>query len=75
MPSPLTSVWTATEKEVLGLWHGATENSTVAKSLLEDLMERGLDPDRPMLFVIDGSKALRKAIREVFGASAPVPRA
>ena len=61
-------------KQVLGLWHGATENSTVAKSLLEDLMERGLDPDRPMLFVIDGSKALRKAIREVFGASAPVQR-
>ena len=37
-------------------------------------MERGLDPNRPMLFVIDGSKALRKAICEVFGASAPVQR-
>ena len=61
-------------KQVLGLWHGATENSTVAKALLEDLMKRGLDPNRPMLFVIDGSKALRKAIREVFGASAPVQR-
>ena len=36
--------------------------------------ERGLDPERPLLFVIDGSKALRKAIREVFGASAPVQR-
>jgi transposase-like protein len=67
--------------KIVGEWgrqsayrHGATENSTVAKSLLEDLMERGLDPDRPMLFVIDGSKALRKAIREVFGASAPVQR-
>lgn len=61
-------------KQVLGLWHGATENSTVAKGLLEDLMERGLDPNQPMLFVIDGSKALRKAIREVFGSDAPVQR-
>lgn len=61
-------------KQVLGLWHGATENSTVAKGLLEDLMERGLDPSNPLLFIIDGSKALRKAIREVFGSHAPVQR-
>ena len=53
---------------------GATENSTVAKGLLEDLMERGLDPSNPLLFIIDGSKALRKAIREVFGSHAPVQR-
>lgn len=33
-------------KRVLGLWHGATENSTVVKALLEDLVERGLDPER-----------------------------
>ncbi len=61
-------------KHVLGLWHGATENSTVVKGLLEDLIERGLDPEQPLLFVIDGSKALRKAIREVFGSDAPVQR-
>ena len=61
-------------KQGLGLWHGATENSTVAKGLLEDLIERGLDPGQPMLFVIDGSKALRKAIREVFGADARAQR-
>ena len=61
-------------KQVLGLWHGAAENSTVAKGLLEDLMERGLDPSNPLLFIIDGSKALRKAIREVFGSHAPVQR-
>ena len=62
------------KKQVLGLWHGATENSTVVKGLLEDLIERGLDPGQPPLFVIDGSKALRKAIREVFGSDALVQR-
>ena len=62
------------KKQVLGLWHGATENSTVVKGLLEDLIERGLEPAQPPLFVIDGSKALRKAIREVFGSDALVQR-
>jgi putative transposase len=57
----------------LGLWQGSTENATVATALLSDLVERGLDPEQGMLFVIDGSKALRKAIRAVFG-EAPVQR-
>jgi transposase-like protein len=57
----------------LGLWEGSTENATVATALLSDLVERGLDPEQGMLFVIDGSKALRKAIRTVFG-EAPVQR-
>ena len=47
----------------LGLWDGSTENATVATALLSDLVERGLDPEQGMLFVIDGAKALRKAIR------------
>jgi putative transposase len=51
----------------LGLWEGSTENATVATALLSDLVERGLDPEQGMLFVIDGSKALRKAVRSVFG--------
>jgi transposase-like protein len=51
----------------LGLWDGSTENSTVAKELLVNLRERGLDLTQPMLCVIDGSKALRKAINEVLG--------
>ena len=42
----------------LGLWEGSTENATVATALLSDLVERGLDPEQGMLFVIDGSKAL-----------------
>ena len=61
-------------KHVLGLREGATENAEVAKSLLADLVERGLDPKRRRLFVIDGSKALRKAIDEVFGDETPVQR-
>jgi hypothetical protein len=51
----------------LALWEGSTENATVATALLSDLVERGLDPEQGILFVIDGAKALRKAIRNVFG--------
>ena len=58
----------------LGLWEGSTENATVATALLSDLVERGLDPEQGVLFVIDGAKALRKAIRTVFGERAPVQR-
>jgi len=61
-------------KVALGLWQGSTENATVGTALLSDLVERGLDPEQGMLFVIDGSKALRKAIRTVFGERAPVQR-
>jgi putative transposase len=61
-------------KHVLGLWEGATENATVAKALLEDLVARGLETQRKLLFVIDGSKALRKAIQQVFGEEALVQR-
>jgi transposase-like protein len=62
------------QKHVLGLWQGATENTAVVKSLLEDLVERGLKPDRRYLFVIDGAKALRAAIEKVFGKQAEVQR-
>src|SRR5579875_1692633 len=61
-------------KVLLGLWEGDTENATVVKALLSDLVDRGLDPAQGMLFVIDGSKALRKAIRKVFGERVPVQR-
>ena len=61
-------------KHVLGLAEGATENSIVVKGLLESLVERGLDPARKRLFVIDGSKALRHAIDLVFGQHNPVQR-
>lgn len=61
-------------KHVLGIREGATENSTVVTALLEDIVARGVDPQRKMLFVIDGSKALRAAINAVFGAHQPVQR-
>jgi putative transposase len=62
------------EKLALGLWDGSTENATVAAALLADLVDRGLDVEQGLLFVIDGSKALRKAIRQVFGNDVPVQR-
>ena len=62
------------QKHVLGLWHGATENSTVVKGLLEDLVSRGLDSGRKLLIVIDGAKALRKAVQMVLGEQALVQR-
>ena len=58
----------------LGLWEGSTENATLASALLADLVDRGLDPEQAILFVIDGSKALRKAIKSVFGEHALVHR-
>jgi transposase-like protein len=62
------------EKHVLGLREGSTENATVVRSLISDLVERGLDPERARLWVIDGAKALRRAIRELFGEAALVQR-
>lgn len=61
-------------KHVLAIREGATENATVAKELLEDLVARGVKPDHKRLFVIDGSKALRAAINAVFGTQHPVQR-
>jgi len=61
-------------KHVLAIHEGATENATVVKELLEDLVARGIDPDQKRLFVIDGSKALRTAINAVFGSRHPVQR-
>ena len=61
-------------KHVLAIREGATENATVAKELLEDLVTRGVKPEHKRLFVIDGSKALRTAINSVFGSHQPVQR-
>jgi putative transposase len=65
---------TAGEKHPLGLREGATENAAVCRALLADLIERGLNPNQAMLVVIDGAKALRKAVLEVFGGRALVHR-
>jgi putative transposase len=61
-------------KQVLGLREGATENATVVKDLLQDMIDRGLSTGVKRLFVIDGSKALRSAISAVFGKEAAVQR-
>jgi transposase-like protein len=62
------------EKLALGLWEGSTENATVAQALLSDLVDRGLDTEQGVLAVIDGAKALRKAVRTVLGEHTPVQR-
>jgi transposase-like protein len=46
----------------------------VVQALIDDLIERGLDPAVPRLFIIDGSKALAKAIRRSFGRHTPIQR-
>jgi len=58
----------------LGLWEGSTENATVATALLADLVDRGLDVEQGVLCVLDGAKALRKAVRDVLGVHTPVHR-
>jgi transposase-like protein len=58
----------------VGLWLGSTENTTVVTHLLADLVDRGLDASRGLLVVLDGAKALAKAVRKVFGTRALVQR-
>jgi transposase-like protein len=61
-------------KVPVGLWDGATENKTVVRALLADLVSRGLDATDGLLLVLDGAKALSAAVREVFGATAVIQR-
>ena len=58
----------------LGLMEGATENAAVVQALIDNLIERGLDPTVCRLFIVDGAKALSKAIRRTFGADTPIQR-
>ena len=62
------------KKHVLGVRSGASENATVTTALLEDLVARGIRPARRRLFVVDGAKALRSAIDQVFGAGHEIQR-
>jgi transposase-like protein len=61
-------------KHPLGIIEGATENAAVVQALIDNLVERGLDPKVPRLFIIDGAKALTKAIRRSFGHNAAIQR-
>ncbi len=67
-------ITTEGEKVALGLWEGSTENAAVATALLADLVDRGLDTAQGVLVVIDGAKALRRAVRDVLGERTPVQR-
>ena len=60
-------------KHVLGLAEGATENAATVQAMLDNLIERGLDPERPRLYIVDGAKALSKAIRRTFGRAGGPP--
>ena len=62
------------DKHPLGVIEGATENAAVCQALLDNLVDRGLDPGVCRLFIIDGSRALSKAIRNTFGRQAPIQR-
>jgi transposase-like protein len=62
------------QKHALGLWDGSTENARVCQDLLANLQSRGLRTDRSLLVILDGSTALRKAVRAIFGEAALVQR-
>jgi putative transposase len=61
-------------KVPLGVAEGTTENKAVCTRLVADLAERGLDASRGVLFVVDGGKALERAIGAVFGSKALIQR-
>jgi putative transposase len=61
-------------KHPLGAVEGATENAMTAQALLDNLIGRGLDPSICRLFIVDGAKALTKAIRRTFGSHTPIQR-
>jgi len=62
------------KKHALGLWDGSTENTTVCQSLLANLQSRGLRTDRSLLIILDGSKALHRAVSDMFGRAALIQR-
>ena len=62
------------DKHILGLVEGATENAAAVQALLDNLIERGLDPKVPRLFILDGAKALSKAVRATFGRQTLIQR-
>lgn len=61
-------------KHPLGVVEGATESAATVQALLDNLIERGLDPEVCRLFIVDGAKALTKAIRRTFGGDIPIQR-
>lgn len=62
------------KKHALGVVDGTTENSAVAGDLFRNLIERGLDVGQRILFILDGAKALEKAVKEICGHQHPIQR-
>ena len=62
------------QKHALGVWEGATENTTVCQGLLTNLQSRGLRTDRSLLVILDGAKALHTAVTQTFGSAAVLQR-
>jgi len=62
------------DKHPLGIVEGATENAATVQALIDNLIERGLDPAVRRLFIIDGSKALSRAIKRTFGRDTAIQR-
>jgi transposase-like protein len=61
-------------KHILGCTEGSTENSAACRRLLSNLVERGLKVEVGRVFVIDGAKALRSAVKSIFGGFAHIQR-
>jgi len=62
------------QKLIMGVRIGSTENAQVCRDLLTDLVDRGLKYNDGILAVIDGSKALRRALKDVFGEHVLIQR-
>ncbi len=67
-------ITTEGKKMVLGIRDGNTENWQVCRDLFHDLVDRGLNTEVPILFVVDGGKAIRKAIRKLYGDNCAIQR-
>ena len=61
-------------KRILGLREGPSENTAITSDLLQSLEERGLSTNQPILFILDGSKALKNGVLRVFGKYALIQR-
>ena len=70
----VTGITVEGEKKILGLKEGDTENTKVVESLLNELVDRGISKEASRIFVLDGAKALKKAVKEVFGERAQIQR-
>ena len=64
----------SSQKHAMGVWEGATENTTVCQGLLTNLQSRGLRTVRSLLVILDGAKALHTAVTQTFGAAAVLQR-